>query len=78
MINNQYNSKMEKCNKCNNKGWIPYYQILNENKSNQGYFKNYYECNKCQATGYITKSIIGKMGCPGCTSFILGLPPKTY
>jgi DnaJ-class molecular chaperone len=63
---------MDKCNKCNGSGWIPYYETIND-----GYYKSHKECSKCDSTGKSpNKYNSGRLGHPGNTGFVLGKPPK--
>lgn len=49
----------EKCNKCYNIGWIPYYE-----KYSDGKLKRHQLCYKCKGTGYVDDNL-GILGSPG-------------
>lgn len=68
--------KSGKCDTCNGRGWFSYDRILNKGEVNQGYCKDNFKCRRCDATGYIGKNVVGKIGYPGRTGFVLGLPLK--
>ena len=68
---------MNECSKCNGGGWIPYYEIKNKGKLNQGYYKDHMKCCSCKATGRRIHKNIGVIGRPGPTGFVLGGPPKS-
>jgi len=63
---------MDKCDKCDGKGWIPYYVTEND-----CYYKTHKECNKCNCTGVKSNNtFLGVLGQPGDTGFIFGKRPK--
>lgn len=61
---------MDKCEKCDGHGWVPYYKVINN-----GYYTEHFICNKCDGKGGFgdNNSIKGRLG---HTGFVLGSPPK--